>query len=336
MPLRTLRYFLTAAEEMNFRRAAEKLYITQQSLSAHIQRLERQYDVILFERKPRLMLTPAGQSMVEYARRALHTEAQLIASLADITRSSTGRLRVGITGTRGAVFLPKIWNAYHKRYPNIVITMAEGSTTQLDELLLDGKIDLYIAVNVPAHNNTQVIDFSRDRVYCIFSQGFLKASPKRWRDILCRPEGVDLTETAEIPLITFTRGNGLRRTLEDFFEEHDLHPHIIFETGRHDLVLDLCRLGHGIGLVYDMILYDALQREEVARELCARPIQGSLPQKFTQLTYRKESFRPRYLTGFIEAARRVFEEYASSIDPIIRNAANAERQHTGACRRGIG
>lgn len=62
MPLRTLRYFLTAAEEMNFRRAAERLYITQQSLSAHIQRLERQYDVILFERKPRLMLPPRGRA----------------------------------------------------------------------------------------------------------------------------------------------------------------------------------------------------------------------------------------------------------------------------------
>ena len=60
MGLRGLRYYLVAAEEMNFRRAAEKLYITQQTLSVHIQKLEKQYGVQLFERKPKLMLTPAG------------------------------------------------------------------------------------------------------------------------------------------------------------------------------------------------------------------------------------------------------------------------------------
>lgn len=321
MSLRTLSYFLTVVEEMNFHRAAEKLYITQQSLSSHIKKLETEYNVVLFERRPRLMLTPAGESMAEYARRMLHTEAQLTANLADITRTSTGILHIGITGTRGMVFLPRIWNIYHRQFPNIIVSVSEDATRRLDELLLSGKISLHIGVNIPTHNNTELLTLSQDKVYCIFSRSFFRHSPEHWRDILCRPDGVDLTQVMDIPMITFSHDNGLRRMLDEFFEQRGLRPRIIFETSRHDLVLNLCRQGSGIGVVYNMILYDALQNQDIARELYAFPIKNSLTEKFTQIAYRKESFRPEYLKGFIRAAQDVFKKYTASIDGIIQNAA---------------
>ena len=320
MPLRSLRYFLVAAEEMNFRKAAERLDITQQSLSSSIQKLERQYGAAFFERKPRLILTPAGRSMVEYVRKVLHTEQQLVAALADTSRTSTGSLRVGVTGTRGAVFMPRIWDVYHRQFPNIVVTTVEASTAELDELLRDGKIDLYIGVNVPRHNNMQVLTFMRDRIYCAFSRRFLAKSPPAWREALLDPHGFDLTKIDSMPLITFTHSNGLRYTLERFFEKQDIHPNIIFETSRHDLALNLCRQEHGIGLVYEMILYDALRRPDIANELYAVPVRAELPQKNTELTYRMESFHPRYLQGFIQVAQAVFEQYSKTIGAVIRRA----------------
>lgn len=123
-----------------------------------------------------------------------------------------------------------------------------------------------------------------------------------------------------MPLITFTHSNGLRYTLERFFEKQDIHPNIIFETSRHDLALNLCRQEHGIGLVYEMILYDALRRPDVAGELYAVPVRAELPQKNTELAYRLESFRPRYLQGFIQIARAVFEEYSQTVGAVIRRA----------------
>ena len=324
MPLRTFKYFLTAAEEMNFRKAAQKLFITQQSLSAQIQKLENYYGVLLFERKPRLMLTPAGQNMVEFARRVLHAEQTLTSTLADISRSSTGQLRVGVTGTRGAVFLPLIWDAYRKSYPHIIVTTTEESTSRLDEMLIDGKIDLYIGVNVPRHQSTQVVSLNEDRVYCVFSRGFLRSCPPEHRAILLRdPAAFDLSRLSNLPLITFTRGNGLRFVLQGFFEKMDLHPNIIFETNRHDLVLELCRHGHGIGLVYDMILYNPLRQPDTAKDLFVVPVKaGQLPGKTTELVYRKESVRPDFHNGFIKAAQLAFRDYADQIGSILRNAGD--------------
>lgn len=238
-----------------------------------------------------------------------------------MTRPSTGILHVGITGTRGMVFLPRIWDIYHRQFPNIIVSVSEDATRRLDELLLSGKISLHIGVNVPTHNNTELLTLSQDKVYCIFSRSFLRQCPGHWQDLLCHLDRVDLTKVMDIPMIAFSHDNGLRRMLEEFFEQRGLRPHIVFETSRHDLVLNLCRQGSGIGVVYDMILYDALQNRDIAGELYASPIKNNLTEKFTQIAYRKESFRHEYLMGFIRAAQDVFEQYTASIDGIIRNAA---------------
>lgn len=64
--IKSIEYFLITAEELNFTRAAERLYISQQALSSHIKRLEEEYHVQLFARKPSLHLTPEGEQMVFY------------------------------------------------------------------------------------------------------------------------------------------------------------------------------------------------------------------------------------------------------------------------------
>ena len=83
MNLKTCQYFVALAEEMNFTKASEALHITQQSLSGSIKRLEEEYGVELFQRKPYLKLTPAGETMLFYSKQMLRNESQMMASLAD-------------------------------------------------------------------------------------------------------------------------------------------------------------------------------------------------------------------------------------------------------------
>ena len=96
-----LEYFLVAAEELNFTRAAKRLYISQQSLSNHISNLEKEFDVVLFNRTSPLTLTYAGQALKTRARELLDLRDETYKEISDIKDFSTGQLSIGVSHTRG-------------------------------------------------------------------------------------------------------------------------------------------------------------------------------------------------------------------------------------------
>ena len=327
MGLRGLRYYLVAAEEMNFRRAAEKLYITQQTLSVHIQKLEKQYGVQLFERKPKLMLTPAGAALVDYARKTLRLESLFQAQLADLSDTSMGHLDVGITGIRGTIFMPRIWERFHKEFPNITLSLTEASTARLDDLLEKGRLDLYIGVDAPVRSDTEVWTLTQEKVCCVASQSFINehfSDGGRGLFEKARNGGLELNDVISLPLVAFSRGNSLRDTLEEFCEKVGKRPNVMLETSRHDLVLRFCQQGGGIGLIYQMILYDMMNTMREDPSLRVFPMKNLSSPKYTNLVYRRESYKPRYMSGFIQTAQTVFREYAENADAVIRRAI-AER-----------
>ena len=112
MNIRSIEYFLITAEEMNFTRAAERLYISQQALSSHIKRLEEEYHVQLFARKPSLHLTLEGEQMVFYGKQILDSDKKMLAAFSDISTNCRGTLKVGISRLRSKVFFPDIWKYY--------------------------------------------------------------------------------------------------------------------------------------------------------------------------------------------------------------------------------
>ena len=139
-------YFVALAEEMNFTKASEALHITQQSLSGSIKRLEEEYGVELFQRKPYLKLTPAGETMLFYSKQMLRNESQMIASLADLSAECSGHLVLGMSRQRIQVFFPGIWERYHNAYPNVSLDLRQSYTLKMADALQAGKLDLFIRV----------------------------------------------------------------------------------------------------------------------------------------------------------------------------------------------
>ena len=92
-----LKYFLEVADAANITHAAEKLYISQQTLSNQIQKLEKSLGVMLFERKPALTLTYAGSRLYAYAKEMLEREAALQKELEEIGEGVRGSVTVGIS-----------------------------------------------------------------------------------------------------------------------------------------------------------------------------------------------------------------------------------------------
>lgn len=145
MNFHSLDYFLVLAREKNFTRAAEALHITQQSLSSHIAGLEKELGCTLLVRRTPLELTYAGRTFLRYAESIGQTRQAMEREFCDISENQKGELRVGIAYTRGRAIMPHLIPVFQRRYPNVEITLLEGSNDAIQKALLSGGIDLAIA-----------------------------------------------------------------------------------------------------------------------------------------------------------------------------------------------
>ena len=145
MNLNDLRYAVAVAQERNFRRAAERCFVTQPALSLAIQKLEDELGVQLFERsRTEVSLTDIGRRIVEQAQRVLE-EAGRIPEIARHGRDQLiGPLKLGVIYTVGPYLLPDLIPILHRKAPNMPLEVEENLTAQLDILLRTGRIDVAI------------------------------------------------------------------------------------------------------------------------------------------------------------------------------------------------
>lgn len=243
-----LEYFLVAAEELNFTRAAKKLYISQQSLSNHISNLEKEFDVILFNRTSPLTLTYAGRALKARGRELLDLRDETYQEISDIKDFSTGQLSIGVSHTRGRVILPEILPAYQSRFPGIELHLAEGNSSQLASDLLHGSIDLMIDLLPFTAENVETVPLCSEEILLVVPDETLeKAFPghvKEIKDKLNSSSDIHLLENC--PFVLLKEGNRVRTIADEIFEDAQMSPRIVLETENIETVLALSGKGMGI------------------------------------------------------------------------------------------
>ncbi len=145
MTLNELRYIVAVAQERNFRRAAEKSFISQPALSLAIQKLEEELGLKIFERgKNDVTLTPVGNAIIEQAQRVLE-EAERIREIAAQGKNQLAApLRIGIIYSVGPYLLPDLIPSLRKVASAMPLEVEENITANLDTLLRNGKLDVII------------------------------------------------------------------------------------------------------------------------------------------------------------------------------------------------
>jgi len=142
MELRHLRYFVAVAEELSFRRAAEKLHIAQPPLSAQIKSLEQQLRVRLFERTTRSVhLTHAGTVFLEEARAVLAASAQAEQRARDAEHGLAGTLRVGMITPAANTWLAAILRRFRQQFPGVQLSLFELTSTEQLRRLRSSELD---------------------------------------------------------------------------------------------------------------------------------------------------------------------------------------------------
>lgn len=163
-------YFLMAERTRSFTRAAERLHITQQSLSAAISSLENELGSALFIRSIPLELTYAGEVFLTYARNFQKDRISMVQEFGDISRNQKGLLRVGTGFTRGRILIPRILPGFRETFPNICVELWEGNNDVLTRQLQDGDIDLAIAGFTESPPGIVLEDFYREEIVLVMSR----------------------------------------------------------------------------------------------------------------------------------------------------------------------
>jgi DNA-binding transcriptional LysR family regulator len=143
--LRHLRYFLAAAEELNFTRAAGRLNVVQQTLSEGIAQLEGIVGMPLFERSTRpVQLTDAGVRWLPYAREALEAAERAGDAVRQLRNGYSSRLRVGLAATAAFPFTPALLEAFRERHPQVAVSTRHFDFGDPTGGLLTGETDIAI------------------------------------------------------------------------------------------------------------------------------------------------------------------------------------------------
>lgn len=142
MELRHLRYFVAVAEDLNFRRAAERLHVAQPALSAQIKALEAELEVRLFERTTRsVLLTPAGRVFLDEARGVLAAATRAEQSARRAHQGIIGTLRVGVIAPAASPRLAGVLRQFHQTFPGVQLTLVELTSAEQLQRLRAAELD---------------------------------------------------------------------------------------------------------------------------------------------------------------------------------------------------
>lgn len=243
-----LEYFLVAAEELNFTKAAKRLFISQQSLSNHISNMEKEFDVVLFNRTTPLTLTYAGQALKARSRQILDLKDETYRELADIKDFSVGQLTLGVSHTRGRVILPEVLPIYKERFPNIDLKLVEGKSSELANDMLHGEVDLIIDMLPFKVENVETVPICEEEILLVVPDAVLERTyPGKLEEIKTQlEEKTDFSLLKECPFLLLNAGNRVRTISDEIFEDSQMTPNIVLETENIETVMALAARGMGI------------------------------------------------------------------------------------------
>lgn len=300
-----LEYFLAAAEELNFTKAAKRLYISQQSLSNHISNMEKEFGVVLFNRSTPLTLTYAGQALKERARQMLDLKDETYRELSDIKDFSVGQLTLGVSHTRGRVILPELLPAYRERYPNIDLRLVEGNSSELAESMLHGEVDLIIDMLPFKVENVETVPLCEEDILLAVPDAVLeRVYPGRVDEI--REElsrHTDFSLLRDCPFLLINPGNRVRTIADEIFEEAQITPRIVLEAENIETVLALARKGMGITFYPRMFVASHEPYREHTGQLNFYPLDNPRAHRILAIGYHKGHYMSRATQEFIQIAK---------------------------------
>ena len=304
MVFRNYEYFVAIVEAGSLTKAAEKLYISQPSLSQYLKRLEASLGVELFDRNTSpLRLTYTGERYYQHVLQLMKLDENIRKEFQDIKNQTSGRLRLGVAFWRGACLLPDVFPCFHQQYPNIHIELTEGRSIQLESALMNDKIDLAV-MNLP-----RTLDYGKLTCEIICEERIFLAAPTNHPHVQkllnnCADLGTHpvapLELLKQIPLILTKPGQNLTHEVMHALGKNHVDPNILLETGNLTTAINLVSKGIACAFVPEegakvcqhpgLVTYFAVDSSDLIWDLAA--------------VYRKDSYLTTLSQLFIDVMKQ--------------------------------
>jgi len=259
MELRQLEYVVAVVDEGGFTRAAERLFVSQPSLSQGIRTLERELGTALFDRLGRqVRLTAAGEALLEPARQVLRDAATARSAVAAVRGLVAGRLDVVALPTLAVEPLAGLIGAFRVAHPGVMVRVAEPEDTDsLVELIRTGRCEIGLS-ELPEPELGLIFE-------PLVTQEVLVVLPPGTDPGPSRPFPV--AALAGMPLITTGPGTSTRRLVDQALEAAGIEGNVAVETAQREALVPLVLAGAGTTFLPGPLADEAARRGAVVRSL---------------------------------------------------------------------
>ena len=285
--------FAQVANTHSFSRAAEALQLTQPSITARIQTLERELGEELYERGSRgVRLTDAGSAFLPYVELLLQTLQEGRDAVGDVKNVQAGSLRLGSAPTISTYVLPRILNAFCRQYPGVDVVIRTGRSEQVMNMLLADEVQVGLVRSL-TNSDVETIDLYEDEIV-------LAAPPEH---IFSKYGRATVNEAAAEPIVLFDRGSSYYGLINNFFRQAGVIPNVAMELDSLEATKRMVEEGLGIALVPLV----TIERELEAGTLVRVDLEDAEPIKRPiSLIHRRHRKRPRTVQAFIDTMAKIY------------------------------
>lgn len=284
MTLRHLKIFVTVCEEGSITKAAQKLFISQPTVSFAVSELEKHYGIKLFDRlSKRLYLTDAGTKLLPYAQHILLMFHEMEAGAQSLNNSGT--LRIGASVTIGNCLIPGLLKSFSKKHPGVIVKIQVDNSEKIEQSILDSQIDLGLIEGV-THNSQLISEaFQEDELVLLLAPGHRLETQTSVMPEQLKDESFLMRE----------RGSGGREILESALLLHNIDIEPAWESISTQAILQAVAGGLGIS-VLPRLLAEPLLTQGI---LVTRPIEGISLKRELSIIHHKNKYLTDIMQEFI-------------------------------------
>jgi DNA-binding transcriptional LysR family regulator len=295
MEIRALKYILSLAELGSFTAAAKAHFVTQPAVSIALKKLERELGQQLYRIEGRLVIfTPAGETLVDYARRLVDLEGELLRRMSDLEGLRRGKVTVGTIDVASIYVLPDVFSRFHDIYPGIEIKLEISSTVPLVEKLKAGKLDLVVGT-IPV-TQAEGLD-----IIPIYSEPLLVIAPASHP--LADRSTVNPESLSGQSFIFFHEGSMTRAIVERIFEESGVVPLVTMAIDSPEAIKNLVSSGLGMSVLPERIVRDDIEKGEIV----ALSVEGFHLERHLGLILQSGRYRSVTVRAFLDVMEEEME-----------------------------